>query len=114
MVRAEKKLQKYYLYRAVEKKVHAKLLVTESNDGTISSFWGSNNYFILGPLLCTPEIQVLSKSQDFNHMLRDFFWNMVEGAAEAAPAVSPSSEANVTLPTPTNLQPAPAVVPAQS
>lgn len=104
MVKAEKKFPSYYLYRSAEKKVHAKLLVTEDKEGTIHSFWGSNNYFILGPVLCTPEIQLLSKNQEFNHMVRDFFWNMVEGAAEAAPAVSPSVA----------VTPAPAVVRAQS
>lgn len=109
MVAAEKKIAKYYLYRAVEKKVHAKLLVSESMNGDISSFWGSNNYFILGPLLCTPEIQVLSTNQEFNHMVRDFFWNMVEGAAEAAPAVFPS----VATPLPKPLQAAPAVNPTR-
>jgi hypothetical protein len=109
MVSAEKKISKYYLYRATEKKVHAKLLVTEASNGNISSFWGSNNYFILGPLLCTPEIQILSKNQDFNHMVRDFFWNMVEGAAEAAPYVSPSVAATP-LQQPRPLTVAPALV----
>jgi hypothetical protein len=88
MVKTEKRLEHYYLYRSMERKVHAKLLVTEYKDGTIQTLWGSNNYFLLGPLLCTPEIQMHSKNQELNHLLRDFFWNMVEGAAEAAPVAS--------------------------
>lgn len=81
MVAAEKKIPSYYLYRAVDKKVHAKLLVIEKASGEIQAFWGSNNYFALGQMLCTQEIQVRSFHQEFNQLLRDFFWNLVEGAA---------------------------------
>jgi hypothetical protein len=59
--------------------VHAKLLMGETEDGDSTAIFGSNNYFILGALLNTAEMNLLSRDQQLNLQMKNAFHEMVKG-----------------------------------